>query len=239
VALSHQEQQDLVLAGLEPAVESAWSLLNVKDLRGTLDHFSAALSALVHHFGRASASAAAKEYATKRVEAGIPGTFRPAHATSAGLEQVTAEVNDATKSLWNADVRSGASSARLIVDDALTNVQGVATRLVLNTSRETLLDAVQKDRKARGWARVPEAGACSFCLLLATRGAVYKTQQTGEFAAHDHCRCHVDPLFASHYEPTAQVREAQALYKASTKGLSGSEARNAFRRAVDESRSTP
>ena len=41
------------------------------------------------------------------------------------------------------------------------------------------------------WRRVPEAGACDFCLMLATRGAVYRTAQTAGDGNdyHRHCRC--------------------------------------------------
>jgi hypothetical protein len=43
----------------------------------------------------------------------------------------------------------------------------------------------------KAWRRVPEAGACSFCLMLATRGAVYRTAQTAGSgnAYHRMCRC--------------------------------------------------
>ena len=41
------------------------------------------------------------------------------------------------------------------------------------------------------WRRVPEARACDFCLMLATRGAVYRTAQTAGDGNdyHRHCRC--------------------------------------------------
>jgi len=43
----------------------------------------------------------------------------------------------------------------------------------------------------KAWRRIPEAGACAFCLMLATRGAVYSSARTaGEGNAyHRHCRC--------------------------------------------------
>lgn len=40
----------------------------------------------------------------------------------------------------------------------------------------------------RGWVRVPEPGACAFCRMLATRGAVY-TENSGNFRSHNRCRC--------------------------------------------------
>ena len=40
------------------------------------------------------------------------------------------------------------------------------------------------------WRRIPEAGACDFCLTLATRGAVYKSKMTAAGRRyHVHCRC--------------------------------------------------
>lgn len=40
----------------------------------------------------------------------------------------------------------------------------------------------------KGWARIPEPGACAFCRMLASRGAVYK-RNTGNFHSHNRCRC--------------------------------------------------
>lgn len=44
------------------------------------------------------------------------------------------------------------------------------------------------------WRRAPEAGACDFCLMLATRGAVYKTQRTAGDGNkyHRRCRCRAE-----------------------------------------------
>lgn len=42
------------------------------------------------------------------------------------------------------------------------------------------------------FARVPEPGACNWCLMLASRGAVYSKDSVGMTRAtrfHDHCRC--------------------------------------------------
>ena len=47
------------------------------------------------------------------------------------------------------------------------------------------------------WRRVPEFGACPWCLMLATRGAVYRSQTTaktarGKSAYHRHCKCRAE-----------------------------------------------
>src|SRR6185312_13953545 len=105
------------------------------------------------------------------------------------------------------------------------------------------LTAVALDREARGWARVPNADACSFCLMLALRsanGLLYKSQRSASFLAHTKqpngsggdCRCTAEPVFGR-YEPTARVREAQKVWDEATKGRSGHDARTAFRQAIE------
>lgn len=60
----------------------------------------------------------------------------------------------------------------------------------------TTIDAnVRADREATGWRRHAQPGACKFCLMLAGRGAVYRKETTGRFAAHTSCRCTASPTF--------------------------------------------
>lgn len=87
------------------------------------------------------------------------------------------------------------------------------SRLTLVTEHEvfggftTTTEAnVRSDTDARGWRRVARAGACKFCLMLADRGAVYRKESTGHFAAHTSCRCGVVPVFRGGDEgPEASV----------------------------------
>ena len=48
--------------------------------------------------------------------------------------------------------------------------------MVANAARDTITTAALADDGANGWARHASANACAFCAMLATRGAVYKTQ---------------------------------------------------------------
>ncbi len=67
------------------------------------------------------------------------------------------------------------------------------TSMVMNRARS----AVRRSAAAAGsgWCRVPERGACWWCLMLASRGAVYESEQTATGTAsggaryHAHCRC--------------------------------------------------
>ena len=58
---------------------------------------------------------------------------------------------------------------------------------------DDLIDDIFPVAKSTGirWARVPDAGACDFCMMLATRGAVYLTRESavGKGGYHSNCRC--------------------------------------------------
>lgn len=134
--------------------------------------------------------------------------------------------------------------ASTAIADAKARLAAATEQQALDAGRQTIIDNAQRDRKAKGFARVPEPGACSFCALLATRGAVYKTDSfklsdakfhgQGVAKTHDKCRCHMEPVFSS-YEPSAQIREWQALYKkvVTDEGHTGDDARIAFRQALE------
>lgn len=225
-AADYQASQAALAASLAPQVAVAWSLLDVSQLAATLPDLAAAVTALVHRYGSVMALAAARYYSAVRLDAGVTGRFAPPLADPAGLEQVTQSVKWATRDLW---------SAQPAVPQARAAVQAVADKLVLDTGRDTVIGAVKSDRKARGWVRVTRPGACSFCLLLATRGAVYKSEQTAGFEAHDHDHCHPEPVFTA-WEPSADMRHWQAVYRQAARAGSGKAVRDEFRRLVDAER---
>lgn len=82
------------------------------------------------------------------------------------------------------------------VDDAakalaLRKLKGITNRLVGLPGHQTVYRATYEAKT--NFARVPEPGACPFCLMLASRGAVYSAETVltahsiGAF--HDNCRC--------------------------------------------------
>ena len=76
---------------------------------------------------------------------------------------------------------------------------------------------VREDAAATGWSRRARAGACRFCLMLADRGAVYRKESTGRFAAHTSCRCTVVPVFRGGEEgPEASVIQYVASKRRTT-----------------------
>lgn len=211
----------------------ALARIDTSDVAGSMPEFFALVKALVNRYGQASATLAARYYIARRTAAGLPAIHvKPASLPP--LPQVNATLGWATTPLRETGDLATTES----------NVKGAVDRLVLDVGRRTLTDAVQSDRKARGWARITEPTACSFCRLLATRGAVYKSEDTagrganekfvgeGEFKFHNHCHCTIEPVFGV-YEMTAQARDDLALYKDAARGLSNNAARNAFRQAVE------
>lgn len=246
-AVQQQQARQQALTGLLAAsLLSAWATVDVTDLAGTLPKFKLTVAGLVRKYGQSSAVLAARFYQQERAAAGVPGRHNPALADPAGLEQVQKSVGWATKGLWAVPKAPQDAVAALpapvsvdvptLVSNAQTLVKGVTQKMVVDTGRNTLIAAIEADRKARGWAREARPDGCYFCAMLSTRGVVYKTEQTAGFEPHNNCHCIPVPLFADHYEPPAHVRQWEQIYRDSTRGKSNAAARNAFRVALEAHR---
>lgn len=212
---------------LKQEVGKAFQTLDVHDFEATLDPFTQSLYALIFKYGQASAALSANYYRTARRDAGVPGRITIVPADPAPPVQVKTAVSWATQPLRQPEQDIAAFE---------TQIQGLSSKMVMDAGRSTVIDAVHRDKKAKGWARIPEpskskSGTCAFCALLCTRGLVYKSRTSGDFRSHDHCECHAEPVFNA-YEPSAQVREWRALYAASTRHVSGKAKRAEFRRAL-------
>lgn len=225
------------------------------------------VEALVTQFGGASVSLSADFYEDMRAKAGVSGSFRtpvvdpPSREwveSSIGwaldvpaveepvVEDDTDDVDVAPESsiVWDdEDTDTVSTETEVVEDPRLARVAAAAEKMVADVGRNELIEAIEADNKARGWARVTRPGACAFCLLMATRGAVYKDQGAagrdanskfvgaGNFKFHNNCHCTIQPLFGRIYEPPEHIREAKKLYRDATKGESDKV--NAFRRALE------
>lgn len=126
-----------------------------------------------------------------------------------------------------------ATKAPRVAQATFARLSGAVTRLSSTGGRETLDRSVRADREAFGWARVTSRKACAFCRLLRSRGAVYKTDRSSKFEAHDHCSCTSEPVWSRDQPlPPGSVEDAE-LYRQVTAGLKGRDAIAAFRRAVE------
>lgn len=96
---------------------------------------------------------------------------------------------DITPSAWQARVAQGATPQQATVAQVQHLAGGVTTE-VHAVARDATIDIAATDPRFTGWARVAEPGACDFCRMLATRGAVYGSAETAAGKRyHRLCRC--------------------------------------------------
>lgn len=219
----HRLAQTGLALTVSGALVHAWDVVDVHALRASLPRLKELVAGLVHHYAPASATLSVQHYDAARRAAGIHTPFHPTAAPSPPLEQIGRTVDWAAQPLWGPQSDMATAQTRL---------EGGVEKLVLDVGRETTVQNVKADRIARAWARETKPGACYFCSLLATRGAVYKNRDTagagandqfvgdGLFKFHDHCRCVAVPVFGV-YEPTAQVRQWRIEHAALKKEFGG------------------
>jgi hypothetical protein len=244
VEAQRQTQEDLAKLAL-PEIMTALALLDPENVDGSLDLVKTAILAVVQFYGHAAAAEALEFYQSERAAAGV-ATPLPA----AVVEPITSLMVDDALTEALKPIGAFHPDPQL----ALDRLSEAAEQLVFEQYRRQMSSATEVDDQATGWARVPNADACSFCLMLALRGPVYTSKAAagpnrrsrrnpnrpdeaflgaGAAKVHDNCRCGVEPVFGGAFEPSARVREAQKVWDEVTKGRSGNDARNAFRQAIE------
>ncbi|AKA08866.1 hypothetical protein SAZ_26395 [Streptomyces noursei ZPM] len=150
------------------------------------------------------------------------------------------------------------------VDTAGRSSAGAADREVLRGGRDLIDQASKQDRRVVGWARVTDGTPCAFCAMLASRGAMYTSQSTaagggrrkpkgapdGRVRAnrrppvaledltryHNGCHCQTVPIYSRNDFMTPQARDYDRQWQEVTRGMTGAEARRAWRRHIESSR---
>ena len=228
LAEEHQAGQEALVSLIPAVLREAWPLLDPHNIKGSLPQFLAAVKAIVARYGSASAAGALDYYRRERLAAGVKSPASLRIAPGPADDVVEKAIGWATSDLYGPVTPETVAAAQSKVDEAVS-------QLVLDRGRDTIITNALNDKAAKGWARVTEQGACSFCIMLALRagaGFLYKSERSADFSAHDNCRCHAEPVFTQ-YEPSHRMRELQRVWAESTKGRSGHDARVAFRQAVE------
>lgn len=224
----HQAGQAALVSLIPSVLREAWPLLDLHNLQGTMPQFTAAVEAIVRRYGKAAAVGALTYYQAERRTAAVPGRAPTMLAPAPADAVIESAVSWATTDLYGPVSQETTAAAMDRLDESVA-------QLVLDQGRQTIIGAVQHDKYAKGWVRVTEPGACSFCTMLALRagaGLLYYKKSSADFQAHDNCRCHAEPVFTA-YEPSARMREAQKVWAEATRGRSGADARLAFRQALE------
>lgn len=225
----HRRQQLALRALVLRQVVAAWSLFDIEDIDESWARIEPALIEMVRNGRSVSSGLASGYYREFRAAEGISGSaplVTPSNAweTPARISlRVTGPVAAKTALKLH---RPDASAV------ALVRLSGAVSRHVLDAGRETILESVGRDPVAKGWMRVTDGNPCAFCALLASRGASYKSEETASFAAHDHCGCEAEPTFVTNAPLSAEARRFRDIYDRAAQGLSGREARRAFREAL-------
>lgn len=175
---------------------------------------------LVVKYGDVASSAAMEWYRN------ISGHgYQPVMADPVDADKVGASVRWAMGAAYS-DQEDGEST-----DSGLAGAQSrlgeVVDRNVRQAGRDTLVSNANRDRRAKGWAIVPSGTACAYCVMLASRGATYTSEDTAESSVHAHCSCEVVPDFGDGidgYDPERyydmyEAAAAQAGVDASPKDI--------------------
>lgn len=191
---------------------------------------------LAQQFSQAAIALAADYYGDARSFARVSGSYTPPVIAPWDEASLKAYIDTALKSFEQ--------QLRTDTADFDAQVDQLVAQMALDAGSREIFAAIENDPKPTRFARVTRPGACAFCLMLAARGAVYRTEQTAGFRAHTFpglCQCDVEPVWnVQGYEPPAHIRAAQSLYADATdNSMTPAEKRNAFRRAVYAERNTP
>ena len=204
-----------------------WSTVDPTNLRETIGPFTRAGAVIVRAGRQASAAAASRYYVTFRQLEGVGGQLVVTLAAPPELDVVEGQLRGAGLA-GVVRARERGLGVEAASRNGFVKLAGSAASLVLGGGRETLLGAVHSDREALGYQRVTDASPCAFCRMVASRGAVFKSDASAAFQAHGHCGCTAEPYFENSRPLPANERFRQE-WDDVTKGLKGTDALNAYR----------
>jgi hypothetical protein len=116
-----------------------------------------------------------------------------------------------------------------------------AERVAMNGGRSAIWNHMSRDRRALGYIRLSRTGTpCGWCAMLISRGPVYRSKNSAEFADgdkyHDNCHCYAEPVFTQEQYSSSSTyelnRRYEELWPKVTRGLSGKAAVSAWRRFI-------
>ena len=178
-----------------------------------------AVPQIIGYYADGSSALAADFYDDERERAAARGRFTAEPVVLDRWEKIGRAIAWATQPLVDGDGD---------VPGRLAEVVQIETA---RPYRDTITTNRRRDPESVGWRRVA-SGGCSFCRMLADRGAVYRSD-SARFASHTHCHCTAEPVFrsndtgesvsvvqyvASKRRPSARDRERVRAYLAENYG---------------------
>lgn len=133
------------------------------------------MPALVAKYGERAAAVAVEFYREQRDASDVDAAYEARAYSEADPEYVRAETQEAIDSSTASGLRG--------------KLGGLLVRQVNAKADETIIRNAVADPAHPRWALVPHAGACGWCVLLASQGFWYSAR--GRVPRHDHCKCAV------------------------------------------------
>lgn len=140
------------------------------------------IPAIAATYGEVSATAAATYYEAARASVFPSSGFRAVVGKSSAPSAVVKDLR------W-----------ALSGDDPLARLSKIVDVAALQDGRDTIMLNTERDPKRPRFARVPVGKTCAWCVMLGSRGAVYRTARSaGEGRKyHDYCDCQPTPSWKS------------------------------------------
>ena len=173
------------------------------DRPAVIEFITGAIRQITSAYGELAAVAAAEFYDELREIGGFSGKAAVPVAGRPSEEQLKAVVRWGIGPLWEETPRPDAALKRLV---------GSTQRLSLQPGRQTIYQMAKRDRIR--YAHVPRGKTCAFCMMLASRGAVYTSQQPHY---HDRCDCVSTPIWSEDDLPDIN-RELNEEWQQATRG---------------------
>ncbi|ROR97793.1 hypothetical protein EDD28_2401 [Salana multivorans] len=196
-------------------LEAFWRGLDLSDAEAARDALIEFVPTLVREYGDLATAVAADWYEEVRA-AQVAGRFSATAAPGVEAAQVVGSTRFAAGRLFAGDPA-----------EALSIISGAVQRYVSYSARETVRRNVASDPARPRYARVPKgATTCAFCLMLASRGFVYRSSKTAGEMDHYHDDCDCMPVVefdrAQHhiegYDPDALYADYQEARKVAGSG---------------------
>lgn len=191
----------------------------LKELVGSLDYEDATKASktlqlvmpeIVQKYGEVGAAVASDFYEELRTNAKTRKTYRAVMGDAVPLEAVKASTRWAVGPLFQADSD---------IAQTTSNLSLITDRFVKQYGRNTIYTNTRNDPARVRYARVPSGSdTCAFCLMLASRGAVYASEDTASNDYHGACDCVPTPVFSDDdYPENYNPDELYDLYSEASK----------------------
>jgi hypothetical protein len=190
---AHRLAQVRLGAQTAALVAATFPLLNPDDLTGSFPTWLQVVSPIVQA-QRAKSSGLAAGYLSTFRTLELGEDFDPILAGDVADEALATSMLVTGPIAIRSRLGAGFDLARTL-DMSMAGAAAAGMRHALNGGRETIVETVRADHRARGYERVTSGAACDFCEELAGRGAVY-SEDSADFESHDHCSCSAEPVYA-------------------------------------------